>query len=50
MASGKSSYGRKAAKRLDLPFIDLDVMIEEEMGMNIPKIFLKFLRYDYQIF
>ena len=41
MASGKSSYGRKAAKCLDLPFIDLDVMIEEEMGMNIPKIFLK---------
>ena len=41
MASGKSSYGRKAAKRLELPFIDLDVEIERKMGMSIPELFQK---------
>ena len=35
MASGKSSYGRKAAKRLELPFIDLDAEIEKKFGKNI---------------
>ena len=41
MASGKSSYGRKAAKRLELPFIDLDVEIEKKIGMSIPELFQK---------
>lgn len=41
MASGKSSYGRKAAKRLELPFIDLDAAIEKEMSMSIPELFQK---------
>ncbi len=41
MASGKSSYGRKAAKRLELPFIDLDDEIEKKMGMNIAELFQK---------
>tara|TARA_B100000925_G_scaffold284860_1_gene260399 strand:- start:566 stop:1105 length:540 start_codon:yes stop_codon:yes gene_type:complete len=41
MASGKSSYGRKAAKRLELPFIDLDAEIEKKMGMSIPELFQK---------
>lgn len=41
MASGKTSYGRKAAKRLELPFIDLDGVIEKEMGMSIPELFQK---------
>lgn len=41
MASGKSSYGRKAAKRLALPFIDLDSAIEEAVGMSIPELFQK---------
>ena len=41
MASGKSSYGRKAAKRLELPFIDLDAQIEKEKGMSIPELFQK---------
>ena len=41
MASGKSSYGRKAAKRLELPFIDLDAEIEKKMGMSIPQLFQK---------
>ena len=39
MASGKSSYGQKAAKSLDLPFIDLDVAIEKATGVSIPELF-----------
>lgn len=41
MASGKSSYGRKAAKRLALPFIDLDAEIEKKTDMSIPELFQK---------
>ena len=32
MASGKSTLGRKIAKRTDLPFLDTDKMIEEAEG------------------
>ena len=41
MACGKSSYGRKAANRLDLPFIDLDNTIEKSHGMTISELFQK---------
>ena len=39
MASGKSSVGGMLAARLELPFIDLDSRLEQEMGMSIPEIF-----------
>jgi len=36
--TGKSTVGRKLAQNLNLPFIDLDRVIEEEAGMSIPQI------------
>ena len=37
--SGKSTLGKKLAKRLDLPFLDLDEIIEQEAGQPIRTIF-----------
>ena len=39
MGSGKTTVGRKAARRLGLPFVDTDVLIEERAGQPIPEIF-----------
>ncbi|MDZ7718898.1 MAG: shikimate kinase [Balneolaceae bacterium] len=39
MGSGKSTIGKKLAGKLDLPFTDLDTVIEESEGMTIPEIF-----------
>lgn len=39
MGSGKTTIGRKVAKRLSLPFYDLDQVIEEEEGKSIREIF-----------
>lgn len=46
MGSGKSTMGRKLSASLNWSFTDLDRMIEEEAGMNIPDIFL-FKGEDY---
>ncbi|PLX18163.1 MAG: shikimate kinase [Marinilabiliales bacterium] len=35
MASGKSSAGKKLAKKIDLPFVDLDDYIEEKYNSTI---------------
>ncbi|MGI4778785.1 MAG: shikimate kinase [Janthinobacterium lividum] len=37
--SGKSSVGRRLAQRLDLPFADSDVFIEERIGCSIREFF-----------
>ena len=37
--SGKSTLGKKLAKRLDLPFLDLDEVIERETNQPIREIF-----------
>lgn len=37
--SGKSSIGRRLAQRLDLPFADSDVFIEERIGCSIREFF-----------
>ncbi|MGU3495286.1 shikimate kinase [Xanthobacteraceae bacterium A53D] len=37
--AGKSSVGRRLAKRLGLPFLDADEEIERAAGMAIPEIF-----------
>ena len=37
--AGKSSVGRRLAKRLGLPFFDADDEIEKAAGMTIPEIF-----------
>lgn len=39
MGAGKSSVGRRLAKRLDLPFLDADNEIESAAGCAIPDIF-----------
>jgi len=39
MGSGKSRYGREAARRLGYGFIDLDEVIEEYTGKSISRIF-----------
>ncbi len=39
MGVGKSSVGRRLARKLDLPFIDADDEIEKAAGCSIPEIF-----------
>jgi shikimate kinase len=39
MGVGKSTVGRGVAKRLDVPFYDLDEEIEQDMGKKIHEIF-----------
>jgi shikimate kinase / 3-dehydroquinate synthase len=37
--SGKSAVGRLLAERLSRPFLDIDVLVEEQCGQRIPAIF-----------
>ena len=39
MGSGKSSIGSLIAKKLQLNFIDIDNVIENELGLSVKKIF-----------
>ena len=41
MGSGKSSIGNLVSKELDIPFIDIDNLIVENVGMSISQIFEK---------
>ena len=40
MGSGKSSVGKKMASTMDLPFIDLDELIEKKEGISINSLFV----------
>lgn len=42
MASGKTTFGAALAKKLNLPFIDLDQYIEQKKGLTISEIFAKY--------
>lgn len=42
MGTGKTEVGKILAKRLKLKFVDLDNLIEKEMGMGISDIFFNF--------
>ncbi|MCH5228674.1 MAG: shikimate kinase [Muribaculaceae bacterium] len=39
MASGKTTFGKALANKLEIPFIDLDSFVEELTGKSIPEIF-----------
>lgn len=39
MGSGKTTWGKKIANALELPFVDLDHEIVANIGMSIPKYF-----------
>ena len=39
MGSGKSSIGNLVSKKLNIPFIDIDILIEDHAGMSITEIF-----------
>ena len=39
MGSGKSPIGAMVSKKLDIPFIDIDNLIEEHAGMTVSEIF-----------
>ena len=41
MASGKSTVGKQLASRLNLPFLDLDTVIEARTEQTIPELFEK---------
>lgn len=39
MGSGKSTVGKELSRRSGLPFLDMDTVIEEQVGKSIPEIF-----------
>ena len=39
MGSGKSSIGYLVSKKLNLKFVDIDILIEDDSGLKISNIF-----------
>lgn len=48
MGAGKSTVGRRLARRLDLPFVDSDTEIEEAAGMTTAELFERFGEHDFR--
>lgn len=42
MGTGKTAVGKKVAKKLNMDYLDVDELIEEEAGISISQIFSRF--------
>jgi len=48
MGAGKSTVGRRLARRLDLPFVDSDAAIEDAAGLSAGEVFQRYGEADFR--